>query len=65
MIEEEFNEKDTTRNSPNLQKYIDKHDKLEKSLVPLRLNHNTVLMVNKKRQNEAYRKKAIKRYGLE
>ena len=65
MIEEKIDVKDISKNPPRLKEYIDKHNKLEKELVPLRLNHNTVLMVNKKRQNEAYRKKAIKRYGLE
>ena len=64
MIEEEFNERDTTRNSPHLQKYIDAHDKLEKSLVPLRLNKNTVILVKPKKCNESYKTKAIEKFGL-
>lgn len=64
MIEEEFNERDTTKNSPRLQQYIDKHDKLEKELVPLRLNKTTVILVSPKKMNESYREKAIERYNL-
>lgn len=64
MIEEEFNERDTTKNSPHLQKYIDEHDKLEKGLVPLRLNATTVIMVKPKKRNESYKLKAIEKFGL-
>ena len=54
---------DTSQNIEGVEKIIEEHRKLEKTLFPMRINAQTVIYVTAERNNEEYRRKWMKKNG--
>lgn len=56
---------DTSQNIEGVEKIIEEHRKLEKTLFPMRINAQTIIYVTAERNNEEYRRKWMKKNGYE
>ena len=64
IIKEDDYKPDLYEGKSDITEILKKRKKLEKNQIPFRVNASTVILVDPKKANEAYRQECIKKYNL-